>query len=117
MKMHHYLRQWGINVKKHNKFIQNTVQRMLKYTYTTMRNKATNRVAKASGGRCEVSEVQVIWLGTHAFFTVFSRKPHAYPQLVAWLQFQLSLPRNQRLKKQFNGIVKDGLQTLTLLSF
>jgi len=117
MKMHHYLREWGLNVTKSACFIRNTVQQMIKYTYTTMRNKASNKVATASGGRCDIQRAQVIWLGTHAFHTVFSRKSHTYPQLIKGLELELSRPRNRRLRKQFRGIVKEGLTTLTLLAF
>ncbi|OSX57794.1 hypothetical protein POSPLADRAFT_1155834 [Postia placenta MAD-698-R-SB12] len=119
MKMHHYLRQWGINVSKGTTFLRNTIQQMIRYTYATMRNKASNKVAKASGGCCTVQQAQVTWcvLGTHAFHAVLTRKPHMYPQLIKWLNFELARPRHRRLKKQFRGIVKEGLNTLTVLAF
>ncbi|KAH9940968.1 hypothetical protein B0H21DRAFT_780275 [Amylocystis lapponica] len=117
MKMHYYLRHWGLNISRSTKFIQNTIRQMIRYTYATMRNKASNRIAKASGGCCDVQEGQVLWLGMHAFHTVLSRKPHTYPQLIKALEFDMSLPRQRRLRKQFRGIVKEGLNTLTLLAF
>ncbi|KAH9838284.1 uncharacterized protein C8Q71DRAFT_705274 [Rhodofomes roseus] len=117
MKMHHYLRQWGLNVKKNHAFLRGTIQQMIRYTFATMRNKSSNKVAKRSGGRCDVHQDQVIWLGTHAFYTVLSRKPKTHCQLIKWLKLELSRPRNRRLRKSFRGIAKDGLATLSALAF
>ncbi|EPT01421.1 hypothetical protein FOMPIDRAFT_1120360 [Fomitopsis schrenkii] len=117
MKMHHYLRQWGFDVKKSTAFLRSTISQMIRYTFATMRNKSSNRVAKSCGGRCEVQQDQVIWLGNHAFHTVFSRKPKIYGPLIKWLQVELSRPKGRRLRKSFRGIVKEGLSTLTLLAF
>ncbi|CCM03069.1 uncharacterized protein FIBRA_05189 [Fibroporia radiculosa] len=117
MKMHHYLHQWGLNTKKSSPFLRNTIHQVIRYTYAAMRNKATNRVAKASEGRFVVQQAQTIWMGTHAFHTVLSRKPHTYANLIKWLKLELMRPRSRRLKKEFRGIVKEGLTMLTLLAF
>lgn len=78
MKMHGYIRDWGIDVKKNTAFIQSmsrnfllirpstdhrsdTVQQMINYTYAAIRNKASNKLSKASLGRCKVQKVAVIW--------------------------------------------------------
>ncbi|OBZ72156.1 Telomerase reverse transcriptase [Grifola frondosa] len=117
MKMHHYLRSWGLNVPGSFSFILRTIRQMIRYTYATMRNKSTNKVAKAGGGRCDVKEVQILWLGAHAFHTVLSRKPMSYKRILKSLEFELSLPRNRRLRKEFRAVTTEGLTILTLLSF
>ena len=53
----------------------------------------------------------------HAFHTVLSRKPHAYPRIIKALRFELSLPKHRHFKKQFRAVVAEGLSTLTLLCF
>ncbi|KAL6302425.1 hypothetical protein BKA93DRAFT_736907 [Sparassis latifolia] len=117
MKMHHYLRQWGLDVQKSSVFIRNTVRQVIRYTFATIRNKASNRLATIHGGRCDVQEAQVLWLGTHAFYTVLSCKPRIYSQLLGKLKFELALPRYRRLRKQFCPVVKEGLATMQLLAF
>ncbi|KAI0955894.1 hypothetical protein AcV7_006436 [Taiwanofungus camphoratus] len=117
MKMHHYLCHWGLDTRKNFTFIHNTVRQMIRYTYTAMQNKASNRVAKASGGHCEAKQIHVFWLGTCAFHTVLSRKIQRYQQLIKALEFELALPRYRGLKKQFRDVVKEGLATLALLAF
>lgn len=34
---------------------------MIRYTYATLRNKASNKVAKAGGGTCKVQQAEVTW--------------------------------------------------------
>jgi len=54
-------------------------------------------------------------LGTHAFYTVLSKKPEIYgaSTLLKSLQFELSC--NKRLKHQFRKVVKEGLEGVAVL--
>ena len=38
-----------------------TIRQMIRYAYSSMRNQATNKVSKASGGRCDVRKATVMW--------------------------------------------------------
>ena len=56
-------------------------------------------------------------LGTHAFHTVFSRKPHAYTDILKKLRFQLSLAKYKHFKKRYRDVIAEGLTVLTSLCF
>ncbi|KAH9960852.1 hypothetical protein BC827DRAFT_367291 [Russula dissimulans] len=56
MRMHHYLRSWGANIRKNLNFIHRTIQQVVRYTYAVMRSKASNKVSVAQGGKCEVEK-------------------------------------------------------------
>ncbi|KAH9846654.1 hypothetical protein C2E23DRAFT_743609 [Lenzites betulinus] len=117
MKMHHYLRAWGLDVPKHHAFVLRTIRHAIRFAYTSACNKATHKLAHTHRGRVSLQEREVTWLGLHAFHTVFSRKPQAYTRLLKTLHFELSLARYRHLRKRFRGVVVEGLSTLTLLCF
>ncbi|KAI0359806.1 hypothetical protein OH77DRAFT_869323 [Trametes cingulata] len=117
MKMHHYLRQWGLDVGKHHAFVLKTIRQTIRFAYTSACKKATHKLARTHNARVDLQERQVTWLGLHAFYTVLSRKPEAYARLLRVLSFELSLPRYRHLRKQFRGVVSEGLTTLSLLCF
>ncbi|PIL35516.1 hypothetical protein GSI_02244 [Ganoderma sinense ZZ0214-1] len=117
MKMHHYLRQWGLNIDKSHTFIMRTIRQTIRFSYTSLCQKATHKLATKHGARIVVEKLQATWLGIHAFHTVFSRKPHSYARLLKSLRFDLSLPKYRLFKKQYRGVIAEGLSTLTLLSF
>ncbi|KAI0833541.1 hypothetical protein BC628DRAFT_1307532 [Trametes gibbosa] len=117
MKMHHYLREWGLDVPKHHAFVLRTIRQSIRFAYTSACNKATYKLAHQHRARVSLQEREVTWLGLHAFHTVFSRKPHAYARLLKTLNFELSLARYRHLRKRFRVVVADGLSTLALLCF
>lgn len=156
MKIHQYIRNWGISTTKSSNFIQSnslptspwpsywssldSVRQVIRYAYTTIRNKATNKVARVSAGKCEIQKDHVIWcvvrlcmasetryqqwnwptddrLGTHAFHAVLSRKAPNYRSLLKHLTFELSLPRYKRSRKRFRALVKEGLASMAHISF
>lgn len=112
---------------------------MIRYTYATIRNKASNKVAKANAGKSNIQKLPVIWfvlvscdgylidfgdsgwatlrLGTHAFHTILSRKPQNYSLLLKSLSFELSLPRHRRCRRRFRNLVKEGLAGIVQISF
>jgi hypothetical protein len=111
-----------------------SVRQVIRYAYATIRNKASNKVARTSAGRCEVQKEHVIWyvvaprktcrfidigsrLGTHAFHAVLSRKAPNYSSFLRQLDFELSLPRYKRSKKRFRTLVKEGLILMAEISF
>ncbi|KII85188.1 hypothetical protein PLICRDRAFT_116594 [Plicaturopsis crispa FD-325 SS-3] len=117
MKMHDYIRCWGINPTKSAKFIHDTVRQMIYYAYASIRNKASNSVAKAGAGKCDIQKAPVVWLGTHAFHAVLSRKPKAYAQVIKSLAFEMSLPQHRRSRKRFRGLVAQGLAGVSQINF
>ncbi len=94
-----------------------TIRQTIRFSYTSLCTKASHKLATKHGARIIVERPQATWLGLHAFHTVFSRKPHAYARLLKSLHFDLSLPKYRLCKKQYRGVVAEGLSTLTLLSF
>ncbi|KAL7279239.1 hypothetical protein ACG7TL_007079 [Trametes sanguinea] len=117
MKMHHYLRSWGLDVSKHHAFVLKTIRQALRFAYTSACNKASHKLARTHDAHVELHERQVTWLGLHAFRTVLSRKPQAYVRLLKVLGFELSLPRYRGLRKRFRPVLTDGLSTLSSLCF
>ncbi|KAI8969503.1 hypothetical protein BD414DRAFT_428477 [Trametes punicea] len=117
MKMHHYLRQWRLDVSKHHAFVLKTIRQSIRFAYQSARSKASHRLARTHDARVDLQERQVTWLGLHAFHAVLSRKPQAYARLLKVLTFELSLPRYRHLRKRFRRVVTEGLSTLTLLCF
>ncbi|KAL4064394.1 hypothetical protein J3A83DRAFT_4053373, partial [Scleroderma citrinum] len=110
-KMHYYIKGWGIDMNKNVVFIHNTIHQVIRYSFGTILRKSSNKVAKASGGRCNVQRTHVSWLGIHAFHSVFSRKPQKYAScsLLEHLEFELSLPRNKKIRKRFRKLVKESM--------
>ncbi|OAX35478.1 hypothetical protein K503DRAFT_696940, partial [Rhizopogon vinicolor AM-OR11-026] len=119
IKMHHYLMSWGINVAKNAKFLRDIIRQVTRYTYTTIDIKSRSKVARANGGTCNLQKGSVIWLGTHAFYTILSKKHEVYgtSTLLRSLQFELSLSCNKRLKHRFKKVVKEGLGGVAALDF
>ncbi|TBU33338.1 hypothetical protein BD311DRAFT_774453 [Dichomitus squalens] len=117
MKMYHYLRQWGLDVSKGRAFILRTIRQSIRFSYSSICIKAGHKLATQHRARVIVQKSEVTWLGTHAFHAVFSRKPHAYAGLLKSLQFDLSLHKYRRFKKQFREVIAEGLSPLTLLCF
>ena len=93
-----------------------TIQQVIRYTYATVGNKASNKVALANAGRCGIQKASLIWyatslesfcwslmhirLGTKAFHTIFSQKPTAYGALIALLSHGLKKsPHSKRLRR------------------
>ncbi|KAI0649059.1 hypothetical protein C8Q79DRAFT_490201 [Trametes meyenii] len=113
MKMHHYLRQWRLDVGKHHAFVLKVIRQTIRFAYTSARCKAGHKLARTHDARVDLQEE----LGLHAFHTVFSRKLQAYTRMLRVLSFELSLPRRRHLRKRFRSIVAEGLSTLSLLCF
>ncbi|KAG2337772.1 hypothetical protein BDR05DRAFT_894727 [Suillus weaverae] len=121
MKMHHYIMSWGTGIKNNEKFFNNVIKQVIRYTYTAIRHKSGNKVARDSGGVCDLQKCSVLWLGTHAFYTVLSKKPDVYgtsgSSVLGSLKFELSLPRSKPLRRQLKKVVKEGLKGVSALEF
>ncbi|KAL0579065.1 Telomerase reverse transcriptase, partial [Marasmius crinis-equi] len=108
MKMHCYLRHWDIKAKRNKGFIHETVKQMFSYCFVSIRNKTLNKVARENKASIALQKRDVIWLGTHAFHTVLSRKPTQYRTLLRSLSFELALPQNKRRSRRFRSLVKEA---------
>ncbi|KAG6331207.1 hypothetical protein ID866_7879 [Astraeus odoratus] len=60
-KMHYYIESWGIDLSKSENFIRNAIHQIIRYSYATIQRKSSSKVAKASGGRCNVQKTHVDW--------------------------------------------------------
>ncbi|KAG1737327.1 hypothetical protein EDB19DRAFT_1637088 [Suillus lakei] len=118
MKMHHYIMSWGTDVTKNAKFLNNVIRQVIRYAYTAIRHKSCNKVARDNGGVSDLQKRSVLWLGTHAFYTVLSKKPvYGASMLLKSLQFELSLACNKPLRHQFKRVVKKGLEGVAAIDF
>ncbi|KAG1839450.1 hypothetical protein DFJ58DRAFT_667754 [Suillus subalutaceus] len=119
-KMHHYIMGWGTDVVKNAKFLKSRLNPIyvIRYTYNAICHKSCNKVARESGGVCDLHKFSVLSLGTHAFYSVLSKKP-VYDGSIPLksLQFELSLHRNKPLRHRFKQVVKEGLQGVSALYF
>ncbi|KAF9243418.1 hypothetical protein BU15DRAFT_12458, partial [Melanogaster broomeanus] len=107
-KMHYYLESWGIDISKNVTFIHNTIRQMIRYAHSVMVQNSRNKVSRGSGGRCDIQKAHVLWLGTHAFHSVLSKRSELYASsLLKPLAFELSLPRSRRIRGRFRGLVKE----------
>ncbi|KAI9572045.1 hypothetical protein HD554DRAFT_2015287, partial [Boletus coccyginus] len=107
-KMHYYLESWGVDVSKHAKFLHNTIRQMIQYTYAVIMQSASNKVSRASGGKCDIHKAHVLWLGKHAFHAVLRRFEPYSSSLLKLLAFELALPRSRRIGHRFKRIVKES---------
>jgi hypothetical protein len=41
--------------------LSDSVHQVIRYAYATMRNKASNKVARTSAGKCDIEKDHVIW--------------------------------------------------------
>lgn len=108
---------------------------MIRYTYAVVMQNARNKVSRANGGKCDIHKANVLWsvlpatytrscaqedatarLGTHAFHAVLSRRFELYnSSLLKPLAFELALPRNQRIRRRFRGIVKESSAIMAII--
>ncbi|KAJ7761910.1 hypothetical protein DFH07DRAFT_413246 [Mycena maculata] len=130
LKMNGYIRDWGLDTKKHAPFLRDTVEQMIIYASAAIRNKASTQFSKTHGGRSDVQKTAVTWcvsrlhvvlrkslrgfrrLGLHAFHTVLSRKPARYSSLLKDLQAYLGKPLNRRYGRRFEAVTREGLAEL-----
>ncbi|RDX57229.1 hypothetical protein K466DRAFT_572951 [Polyporus arcularius HHB13444] len=117
MKMHYYLREWGLDLSKSHAFVMKTIRQTIRFSYSSACTKSGHKLARTHGARLVVQQSEATWLGVHAFHTVLSRKPQAYTGILKTLRFELALPKYRRYKKRFRDVISEGLSTLTLLSF
>ncbi|KAG7089455.1 hypothetical protein E1B28_011140 [Marasmius oreades] len=108
LKMHCFLRHWDAKAKKNKDFIHETVKQMFSYCFVSIRNKTLNKVARDNLASISIQKADVVWLGTHAFHTILSRKAAHYHRLLRSLSFELALPKNKRRARRFKGLVREG---------
>ncbi|KAA1467625.1 hypothetical protein DENSPDRAFT_255715 [Dentipellis sp. KUC8613] len=115
MKMHHYLRSWGLNVAKNAAFVQKTIDQVIDFAYVTICAKVSRDTADGRKRRLDKNALR--WLGIKAFHTVFSHKPTAYKSILSRLHFQLSLSRNKTYTRRFRELTQEGNIMVVQLSF
>lgn len=116
-KMDYYIESWGIDIAKNETFINNTIRQVIRYSHASILRKARNEVAKANGARCNVQRVLVNWLGTHAFYAIFSKRPQRYGTclLLQSLESELSLPKGRGIQRRFRKLVKECAEVMAAL--
>ncbi|TFY78052.1 hypothetical protein EWM64_g5961 [Hericium alpestre] len=115
MKMHHYLRSWGLNINKNAAFIQKTIAQIIDFAYATMHAKMFRKPSVVRNGNNK--KAVFIWLGSKAFYTIFARKPTCYQPILKRLRFELSLRKTQSCKARFRQVVEQGNKMMDQLSF
>lgn len=83
MKMHHYLRQWCLDILKHHAFVLSTpaplcarkarrddhlhafsaetIRQAIRFAYTSACNKGAHKLARTHAARIDLQERQVTW--------------------------------------------------------
>ncbi|KAF7316755.1 Telomerase reverse transcriptase [Mycena chlorophos] len=105
LKMHVYLRGWGLDTRKHGKFIYETIRQMLTFCYNSISNKTDTRLARQHGGRANIDKAVVVWLGSRAFHEILSRHPTRYASVVRRLKAYLETPRAQRFARRYRKLL------------
>ncbi|KAF9468019.1 hypothetical protein BDZ94DRAFT_1154660 [Collybia nuda] len=109
MKMHSYLRGWGLKANKNVAFLRDTIQKMIDLSYSATRNRCS---LQDKTKRPAIQKLAVMWLGIHAFHKVLSQRPQHYRALLQGFSFQLKRPRYQKYRLQFRSLTKDGQEGL-----
>ncbi|KAI6123578.1 hypothetical protein EV401DRAFT_1271203 [Pisolithus croceorrhizus] len=115
--MDYYIENWGIDIAKNETFINNAIRQVIRYSHASILRKARNEVAKANGARCNVQRVLVNWLGAHAFYAIFSKRPQRYGtcSLLQDLESELSLPKGKGIQRRFRKLVKESAEVMAAL--
>ncbi|GJJ08683.1 hypothetical protein Clacol_002902 [Clathrus columnatus] len=76
MKMSAYIRGWKIDISKEDvvKALANIVLKIIRFTYRSIKGKASGVVATTNNAVCDVSEDLTTWLGLGAFRRVLEAK-------------------------------------------
>ncbi|KAI0719338.1 hypothetical protein C8T65DRAFT_569429 [Cerioporus squamosus] len=117
MRMHHYLREWGLDLSKSHAFVMKTIRQSIRFSYSSACTKSGHKLACQYGARLVVQQAEATWLGLHAVHAVLSRKPQAYTRILKTLRLELACPKYRHYKKRFRSVISEGLSTLALLSF
>ncbi|KAK7463507.1 Telomerase reverse transcriptase [Stygiomarasmius scandens] len=112
MKMHTYIRSWGPHTSANHSFIQAMIKQVIRYCFVAVSKTGSSKLAKLHGGRVTVQEQDIIWLGTHAFHTIFSRTPQCHSFSIKRLVSELALLKHWRRARKFRELVKDGKDSL-----
>ncbi|KAF9446607.1 hypothetical protein P691DRAFT_803656 [Macrolepiota fuliginosa MF-IS2] len=107
MKMHCYLREWGIECRKHVGFIRGTIQKMINHSFSSLCAQSQRKLSKSHSG--SMKKEAVLWLGYHAFREILSRKPSRYKALIMWLKSEMHSSRYRMCEKKLRTVVRDGL--------
>lgn len=113
MKMHSYLREYGVPMRANSKFLTETVHRSITYSYATMRG----QLRKGDAGGRTLQKTCVTWLGLHAFSTVLSRKPKEYAVVCKALRGDMGGSRYRRFAHRFRNVVHEGLAGMSGIPF
>ncbi|TFK18115.1 hypothetical protein FA15DRAFT_603874 [Coprinopsis marcescibilis] len=109
MKMNEYIREGGLKVKGNPAFLFKTIQNTIEFSYSSIISQASR---KTKNNRNQVSwspkKLAVLWLGSHAFHHVLSKKPREYAAILRTLDKNLCRFSNRAYKKRFKRLVKEG---------
>ncbi|KAF7292779.1 Telomerase reverse transcriptase [Mycena indigotica] len=104
LKMHFYLRGWGLDTRKHARFLWETIRQMINYCYHSITNKSATTLAARHGGRANVDKSVLTWLGSQAFHAILSKRPTRYAEVIKRLKAYNATPRGQRYARRFRKL-------------
>ncbi|KAL1739063.1 hypothetical protein HDZ31DRAFT_69333, partial [Schizophyllum fasciatum] len=113
MKMHGYLRAYGIGMRGNGRLVLDTIHKTIAYAYASLRG----QLRKTTAGEAGLQKATVTWLGLHAFSTILSRKPRDYALVRKALNSELRAPRYRRYAHRFRNVVHEGLVGMSGIPF
>ncbi|RUP46721.1 hypothetical protein BC936DRAFT_146596 [Jimgerdemannia flammicorona] len=87
------------------KFLTGAVFDILNFGYTLLRNRVVSPMSKSFQLECNVKELEVLWLGAHAFFIVLLKKQTSYPIVLRTLEKTLLDKRFNPFRKKLAAVV------------
>ncbi|KAL5504247.1 EST2 [Sanghuangporus vaninii] len=95
-------------------FLLKVIRNCIRYTYASIRNKTLGKLARESGGRCDLTQDEVTWLGTHAFHSILSikRTVYAHAGVLGALHADLVHPRFHSVKRRLATVARESLENI-----
>ncbi|KAH8117879.1 hypothetical protein DFH11DRAFT_863934 [Phellopilus nigrolimitatus] len=95
-------------------FLLGVIRQSIRYTYASIKNKASGKLARQAGSRCDITKDEVVWLGTHAFHSVLSIKRTVYTHagVLGALRTDLERARFRGLRRKLKGIARESLEKM-----
>ncbi|KAL5526463.1 EST2 [Sanghuangporus sanghuang] len=95
-------------------FLLKVIRHCIRYTYASIRNKTLGKLARESGGKCDLTQDEVTWLGTHAFHSILSikRTVYAHAGVLGALHADLVHPRSHSVKRRLATVARESLQNI-----
>lgn len=105
MKFHCLVKVLARGVSQNVNFFITSVDDIISYMWTCI--EARKNIIKQQGSKCDLTQLQVTYLGIHAFETVLKRKQTRYAKLLEVVQGKLK-KMNEEYQADYNPKIHDS---------